>query len=76
MIQMQLRLFQIGKQISDQKLDIAHKIYNLREKEFFKSQTCKCRGWCAINHTKHGWKVTRSESVLKMVKMMGLNLVV
>ena len=73
---MQLRLLEISKQISDQKLDITHKISNLREKEFSESQTCKCQGWCAINHTKHSWQVTKSESVFTMVQRMGLKLVV
>ena len=71
-----IMLNSMRRQVLQQKLDVTHKISSLREKEFLEQQTCKCTGWCAISHTKHSWKVTKSESILKMVQRMGLNLVV
>ena len=71
-----LRLNKIRRQVLEQKLDVTNKISSLREKEFLEQQTCKCTGWCAISHTKHSWKITKSEGVFKMVQRMGLNLVV
>ena len=46
---LKLRLYDIGKKISDQKLDLSLKMSELKEEE----ETCKCVGWCAINHIKH-----------------------
>ena len=71
---MKLRLYEMEKQILKQKLDITNKISELKETEFGEQQTCRCRGWCAISHKKHSWKITGSEKVLKMVNNMGLNL--
>ena len=75
-LQLQLRLKDVARKISEQKLHLVNKISELRETEFSESLTCRCQGWCAINHTKHSWKVTKSESVSKIVQRMGLRLVV
>ena len=52
-LSLQQRLLMLGKQISDQKLVIAKKISKLKETEFIEKQTCRCTGWCRINHQKH-----------------------
>ena len=52
-LQLQLRLKDVARKISEQKLHLVNKISELRETEFSESQTCRCQGWCAINHTKH-----------------------
>jgi hypothetical protein len=70
---MKLRLYELGQQISDQKLDISLKISSLKEKEFIEKQTCQCRGWCAINHQKHGWKIIKSEVLIKIIEISNLN---
>ena len=62
-------------QILEQKLDINNKMPKLKETEFLAQQTCKCGGWCAISHSKHSWKVTKSEHVYKMMCSLNLNLV-
>ena len=74
-LHMKLRLYEIEMKISEQKLYIANKMSSLREIEFSESQTCKCQGWCGINHIKHSWKVTKSERVYEMIRSLDLNLV-
>ena len=54
-----LRLYKLGKQISDQKLDLSLKISDLKERE----ETCKCVGWCGINHLKHSFKKSSSKEL-------------
>ena len=74
-IKMSLMLHGIERQILEQKLDITNKLSKLKENEFLEKQTCKCRGWCAITHSKHSWKVTKSEHVYKMIHSLDLKLV-
>ena len=54
-----LRFYEIAKQISDQKLDLSLKISKLKERE----ETCKCVGWCGINHLKHSFKKSSSKEL-------------
>ena len=56
---LQVKLYEIEKKIADQKLDLSLKISNLKEKE----ETCKCVGWCAINHIKHSYKKSSSREL-------------
>lgn len=74
-LQLQLRLNDVERKIYQQKLHLANKISDLRETEFSESLTCRCQGWCAINHNKHSWKVTKTEHVFKMIRSLDLNLV-
>ena len=73
-LQMKLKLREVENLISDQKLDLVIKISNLKERESTGKQTCRCRGWCAISHTKHGWSLTKSDKILKMVEEKGIHL--
>jgi chromosome segregation ATPase len=43
-----LKLHELELQIFEQKLDTTQKISKLKEAE----QTCRCAGWCALNHKK------------------------
>ena len=72
-ITLQQRLMEIGKQISDQKLQITQKISKLKETEFIEKQTCRCIGWCGINHQKHNWKPIKSEVILTMIESSGID---
>ena len=74
-VKMRLMLHGIDRQILEQKLDITNKMSQLKETEFLEQQTCKCRGWCAISHSKQSWKVTKSEHVYKMLRSLDLKLV-
>jgi chromosome segregation ATPase len=74
-VKMSLMLHGIKIQILEQKLDITSKLSKLKEKEFLEQQACKCRGWCAITHSKHSWKIRKSEHVNKMIRSLGLKFV-
>ena len=73
-LQMKLKLREVENLISDQKLDLVIKMSNLKERESAGKQTCRCRGLCAILHTKHGWSLTKSDKILKMVEEKGIHL--
>ena len=60
---MQLRMHEIEKRLSDQKLNMTLQIYKLKELEFNEKETCKCIGWCGINHQKHSWKKSISKEL-------------
>ena len=56
---MKMRLHELEIQILEQKLDVSVKIAKLKEAE----QTCRCAGWCAINHLKHSCKKSSSKDL-------------
>ena len=70
---MKTKLSQLEKQNSEQKISLVSKILNLKEKEFDEKQTCRCRGWCAINHQKHSWKISRSKTIFTKLKSMDIH---
>ena len=43
-IALQHRLLEMGKQISDQKLNMVRKMSKLKETKFIEKQTCRCTG--------------------------------
>ena len=55
----ELKLHELELQILEQKLDFTQTISKLKEAE----QTCRCSGWCAINHQKHSWKKSSSKEL-------------
>ena len=54
-------LYKIETKLLEQKLDLTTKISKMKENESNKRQTCKCIGWCAINHIKHSWNKSFSK---------------
>ena len=50
--------------LNDQKMNLVTEILKIKEKEFAEKQTCSCRGWCGINHQKHSWRKSQSDSIL------------
>jgi hypothetical protein len=72
-IALQHRLLEMGQQISDQKLNMIQNLSKLKGTEFIEKQTCRCTGWCGINHQKHSWKPIKSRSILKMIQSSGIN---
>ena len=68
-----LRLHEIERNILEQKLKLTKKIYKLKEYESNRRETCSCQGWCGINHTKHNWKTSRSETIMKLALNSGLS---
>ena len=43
-------------------------LYSLRELEISKQQTCRCRGFCGITHSKHNWVQSSSENIMTKLK--------
>ena len=62
-LQMKLKLFETEKMISEQKLLLSKKIFQLKETESIERLTCKCVGWCGISHLKHSWKKSHSKEL-------------
>ena len=56
--------------LCQQKLNLTTTLYNLKENELKESRTCRCRGWCGINHQKYGWKISPSEEILMKMKAL------
>ena len=67
---MQLRLHEMDKRLSDQKFNLTLKIYKLKEVEFIEKETCKCIGWCGINHQKHSWKKSPSKELYSIFQKL------
>ena len=49
-----MKYLQAEKEISKIKFNILSKIHILKENESKYKISCRCRGWCGINHMKHG----------------------
>ena len=58
-----LKLVQLEKSISSEKLKITCDILNLKEKEYSETKMlgCKCKTYCRIMHNKHNWKKSISQ---------------
>ena len=50
-----MKYIQAEKEVSIIKFNIPSKIHILIENEDKSKLSCRCRGWCGINHLKFGW---------------------
>ena len=63
------KLLQMEKEISEQRLQIATSLFNLKQQELKeKLQPCVCRGFCSINHIKYNWTKSVSENLFSRYK--------
>ena len=51
------KLKELEQKISEQQLDVTLKLFSLKEKEIKEQKTCRCRGFCNINHLKHNLQI-------------------
>ena len=60
-----LKLTQLEKTISSQKLNLTSSLIQLKEKEYSeaKSLKCACKTFCRIIHQKHNWKRSPSQDI-------------
>ena len=49
-----MKYLQAEKEVSIIKFNIISKIHILKENEAKSKLSCRCRGWCGINHLKYG----------------------
>ena len=60
-----LKLAQLEKTISSQKLNLTSSLLHLKEKEYseIKSLKCACKTYCRIIHQKHNWRRSPSQDI-------------
>ena len=58
------KLKELEQKISEQQLDVTLKLFSLKEKEIKEQTTCRCRGFCNINHLKHNWQTSKSSQII------------
>ena len=49
------------KKITLQKINLVNSLYKLRQTEDKKKETCSCKGFCRILHSRFRWKPSQSE---------------
>ena len=54
--------------LCQQKLNLTTTLHNLKANELKANRTCRCRGWCGINHFKYSWKKFKSEEILNKME--------
>ena len=66
-----LKLTQLEKTISSQKLNLTFSLIQLKEKEFseINSLNCACKTFCRIVHQKHNWKRSPSKDIYSKFKV-------
>jgi hypothetical protein len=64
------KLSDLEQNVSQQKIDITSSVFKLKNKEMKKRDTCSCRGYCIITHTKHNFVKSRSEELLLKIKSL------
>ena len=69
-----LKCMTIEKEVVGLKYRISAGLYRLQEIEFNEKQTCKCIGWCAINHQKHSWKVAKNDKIFSKMEKIKLEI--
>ena len=66
------KLLGMETQVSGLRFQISSKLFRMQELEHKKKQSCRCKGVCIINHSKHNW--TKSSSNGIVCRMMSLNI--
>ena len=67
-----MKLEELQKELSSQKLGLTMNLFNLKEKEEGEKQTCTCKGYCRIYHPKYNWK--KSKSLEMFTRLESLNI--
>ena len=61
-------------QVLKQKIYSYDSLYQLKHKEGRQRQKCFCKGGnCSISHSRYRWTVSRSDTLLKKLKLMDSN---
>ena len=55
-----IKVKEMEAKVSQQRLDIVTKLFHMKETEAKVQLTCRCRGWCGINHIKHAWQNSKA----------------
>ena len=59
-----IRVQNIERKLSNQKLNIISNLYKLKEIEIKESHRCRCRGFCRINHSKYNWSKSKTDEMV------------
>ena len=57
-------LKQIEYQVVSEKIKLVVKLALLKEKENKEKNSCQCKYFCRIFHSKHNWKKSKSDEIL------------
>ena len=62
------KLDSLRKNVSEQKMKVSISIFDFKKIEGKASQSCRCKGFCRINHTKMNFIKSRSDELLFKLK--------
>ena len=60
---LKMKVKEMEVKIGKQRLELVTKLFHLKENETKVQLTCRCRGWCGINHIKHAWKKSKASEL-------------
>ena len=66
------KLLAMETEVSRLKSCLFSDLYSLKEIKIRKQQTCSCKGFCVITHSKHNWVQLSSEKIMKNLKKVGV----
>ena len=69
-----LKLIQLERSISSEKLKITSDLLKLKESEYCESKMlgCRCKSYCRILHSKHNWKKSTSQEIWTKLEKLNL----
>ena len=53
--------------LSQQKANIYRDIAKLKQNEFRAKNSCRCKGFCNINHSRHSWISQKSDKLIELL---------